>query len=194
MTIISDAEYLISSVSVEHTTSNFYTESTNYKGNAKGRGLHRMKFEFTIHMADADDIKKVEALMLRIRGRLNPFKLSLQDATDAKGDCNPLYHPAKPLLTAPAGIGNKTITINNFSGVIPAGSKFQFPNDTKVYTLLEDARTGKTVEIFPHVRIAHDAKSQLNFSPVPVLRLTGDSFTVNYERASELKLSALEVL
>ncbi|WP_429142592.1 hypothetical protein [Aeromonas veronii] len=192
--ILSDNDFIISNVSITHETVNFFTESVNYIGNAKSRGLHRLGVEFTVTLVDANDIKKFEALMLRIRGRLNPFKLSLQDQTDGKGTCNPLFTDVSPMLSNAVSIGNNKLVLSGFSGVIPAGSKFQFPNDEKVFTVLNDTKPNQECEIFPAVRVAHEVKAKLNFSPVPLLRLSGDEFTVSYDKAREITLKAMEAL
>lgn len=192
--IISDAEYLVSDVSITHTTPNFSTVSNNFIHNSVSRGLHRLKVNFTIHLVNEADIRKFEALMLKIRGRLNPFKLSLQDDTDAKGHCNPLAFNARPMCVSDVSVGQNNITLNNFSGVIPAGTKFSLPNDSKVYTILDDVKSGKTVEVFPAIRIAHPAKTPLNLKPVLTLRLEADEFTIKYEQASSITLTAVEDL
>lgn len=191
---LADTDFIISDVSVTHTTNNFYTESINGVGNSKSRGLHRLGVDFTVTLVDATDIKKFEALMLRIRGRLNPFVLSLQDKTDGKGYCNPLYTDVTPVLANDVAIGNNKFVLGGFSGVIPAGSKFQFPNDTKVYTVLMDTKPNQECEIFPAVRVPHLTKTKLNFAPEPLLRLSGDEFSLTYAKAKEIKLNAVEVL
>ncbi|MGF1787091.1 hypothetical protein L4D00_14950 [Photobacterium swingsii] len=192
--ILSDADYIVSDVSVSHSTPNFHTESLNMVSNTMSRGLHQLEVQFKVHLVNADDIKRFQALMLNIRGRLNPFKLSLQDQTDGKGQCNPLYTNAKPLLSNALAIGNNKMVLSGISGTIKAGSMFHFPNDAKVYVLLEDAKNNQTVSFFPSTRQAHEVKERLNFSVEPLLRLEDDSFKLTYSNASEITLNAREVL
>lgn len=192
--ILSDDQFIISDVKVKHLTPNFYTESVNGKGNALSRGLHRMEIEARVTCADQHDIKKFEALMLRIRGRLNPFKLSLQDSTDGEGYCNPLFTDVSPMTSTEVGIGQNKLVLSGFSGSIPAGSKFQFPNDTKVYILLNDATPNREVEVFPAIRFAQPVKTRLNFRPIPLVRLDGDVFDVQYGNCAEYNLKMKEVL
>ncbi|MGL4763837.1 MAG: hypothetical protein ACRC2N_02165 [Aeromonas sp.] len=192
--ILSDADFIISDVAIEHNTPNFYTESINGVGNAKSRGLHSLTITATVTLVDALDIKKFQALMLRIRGRLNPFRLSLQDATDGKGYCNPLHTDAAPMLSNALTVGNNAMVIGGFSGSIPAGSVFQFPNDSKCHVLLTDAKPNQAVEFFPAVRVAHDVKARLNFSPVPLMRLDGDTFELTTDKAKSITLKMKEVM
>lgn len=192
--ILSDSEFIISDVEVKHISPNFFTESINGKANAKSRGLHRVEIKCSVHLVNADDIKKFEALMLRIRGRLNPFKLSLQDRTDGKGFCNPLFTDVSPMLANDVSVGQNQITLAGFSGVIPAGSKFQFPNDAKIHTILHDVKPNQSCEFFPAARVAHSTKARLNFSPEPIVRLTSDEFSIKYENAAEYQITMLEAL
>ncbi|EHM6953374.1 hypothetical protein KGV31_002173 [Vibrio parahaemolyticus] len=192
--ILSDADYIISDVSIANITPNLATESANGKMNAKSRGLHRLEIDFNITLANADDVKSFTAFMLKARGRLNPFKLSLQDNTDGKGHCNPLHTPVSPMLALNVATGSNQISLSGFSGTIPAGSYFQFPNDSKVHVILDDARPNQSVEIFPSARINHEYKQRLNFSPEPLVRLKDDEFSLKLEPCSEIKLTVKEVL
>ena len=192
--ILSDSDFIISDVAIEHNTPNFYTESINGVGNAKSRGLHTLSVAATVTLTDATDIKKFSALMLRIRGRLNPFRLSLQDATDGKGYCNPLHTDVAPMLSNALTVGQNRMVLGGFSGVIPAGSIFQFPNDSKTHVLLNDVKPNQEAEFFPAIRVAHEVKSRLNFSPVPLVRLDGDTFELTFDKAKTITLKMKEVM
>lgn len=192
--ILRDTDFIISDVSVTNLTPNFYTEASNFKGNSQSRGLHQLEIDFTVNLINQDDIKRFNAFMMKARGRLNPFHLSLQDETDGKGSCNPLFTNANPFIAAEVNTGNTTITLAGFIGTIPAGSYFQFPNDTKVYMLLDDAKPNKSVEIFPASRINHSLQERLNFAPAPLVRLEDDEYTVKYENATSINLKVREAL
>lgn len=192
--ILSDADFIISDVKVKHNTPNFYTESINGKANAKSRGLHSLEVQAKITLVNADDIKKFQALMLRIRGRLNPFQLSLQDNTDGKGFCNPLFTPVSPMLANDITIGQTKAVLSGFSGVIPAGSIFQFANDSKTHVILNDVKPNQEAEFFPAVRSNNAIKTKLNFAPVLLVRLDSDAFEVSYERTKEITLKMREVM
>lgn len=191
MITLQDTDYILSDVSVKQLTPNFYTESINYIGNSKSRGLHRLEMEFTITLENSADVKRFNALMLKIRGRLNPFQLTLSP----EEHYNPLYTAVRVCkLVHRVDIGNNKITLAGFSGILPAGSMFQFPNDTKVYTILDDAKSNTEVEIFPACRFTQLEDGSLNFNPSPVLRLQNDDFKIKYEKVTEYKISAVEVI
>ena len=192
--ILSDADFIISDVKVTHSTPNFVTSSINGKVNAKSRGLHSLEVQAKVTLVNSDDIKKFQALMLRIRGRLNPFMLSLQDQTDGKGFCNPLFTPVSPMLANDISIGQTKMVLSGFSGVIPAGSVFTFANDTKTHVILNDTKSNQEAEFFPAVRSINANKTKLNFSPIPLVRLDGDSFEVSYDNAKEITLKMKEVM
>lgn len=191
MITLKDTDYIISDVSINQLTPNFYTESVNYIGNSKSRGLHRLEVDFTVVLEGAADIKSFNALMLKIRGRLNPFKLELSP----EDYYNPMYTPIKTCkVVSRVDVGHNKITLTGFSGTIPAGSMFQFPNDDKVYTILDDVRANGETEIFPACRLTQPENGSLNFNPSPVLRLKGDAFKIKYEKATEYKITASEVI
>ncbi|MGL4843965.1 MAG: hypothetical protein ACRC2Y_05015 [Aeromonas veronii] len=192
--ILSDADFIISDVSVTHEIPTFSTTAINGVTTTKGRGLHFIKASATVTLVGVEDIKRFSALMLNIKGRLNPFRLSLQDSSDGKGGCNPLYTNASPILSNDIGIGAVSMVLGGFSGVIPAGSFFQFPNDSKIHCLTADAKPNQEARFFPAARVPATAKSRLNFSPVPLMRLEADSFDVSFERAKSVTLKMVEVL
>ena len=188
---ISVDDWRISNVSVESITETFYSESIQGKGNSIGTGQHRYKIKFSITLNTADEVRAFEALMLQIRGQQNPFYLDLGDESNW---FNPFSIPLSGsiLTTVPASTGNNTISINN-TLLIPVGAKFTQPNDTKVYQVI--GKSGSSITIFPSLRFPLSTGTVLNFrNPQPYLRLNSNSFTLTYERAQEISLTALEVL
>lgn len=190
--ILSDNDFIISDVKVEHVIPSFYTEGINFVGNALSRGLHRLNFECEVHFADENDIRKFQALMLRIGGRFSPFQFSLQDTTDGKGFFNPLSLESQARLSQDLTIGSKTMNLVGISGDIPEGTMFQFPNDTKVYTIT--LRSRNTAMFYPALRTNQVAGSELNFKPVPTVRLSEDKFRLAYEKGSSIGLKMVEAL
>ncbi|WP_028022240.1 hypothetical protein [Enterovibrio calviensis] len=192
MITLSDNDFIISDVKVEHLTPSFYTEGLNFVGNGMGRGLHRLNIECSVHFADENDIRKFQALMLRVQGRTTPFNLSLQDTTDGKGFFNPLSLDMSGSLGSQLKIGNKHMTVIGLIGSLPVGTMFQFQNDSKIYTVT--TVTGNKVEFYPAVRTAHSLREPLNFKPVPRVRLTEDKFSIKYERGSSVTIKMMEAL
>lgn len=188
--ILSDTDFILSDITIQHITPNFYTESVNFIGNAKSRGLHRLGIDFTITLENSADTKRMEAFLLSIRGRLNPFYLQLSPEEFH----NPLYTNADPFLANSISIGQHSMVLTGVSSMIPAGSKFQFANDDKVYTTLTDGSNNKAIEFFPSSRQAHVIKEKLNFNPAPLIRLVEDTVKINYERASSVTFRTMEAL
>lgn len=193
MTItLSDSDFIISDVKVEHVTPSFYTEGLNFVGNAMGRGLHRLNIECDIHFANVNDIRAFQALMLTVQGRAKTFNLSLQDETDGKGYFNPLSIEARAQLGSSLSIGNTSaIFTGSTSNVVP-GAMFQFTNNSKIYTVI--SKNGSRVEFFPPVRTEHLVSEAINFKPVPLVRLTEDKFRVHYEVGSSITIKMMEAL
>ncbi|MNR19747.1 hypothetical protein D3C85_1365560 [compost metagenome] len=181
---------MISDVEISHETPVFYSESINQKGNAMATGLHRLIVKFTITTETAAETKKLNALLLNIRGQLQPFEL---DLGSVDGWFNPLTTPnaTNVLNTAQVLQGATTMTLNNTT--IPEGSYFQFPNDTKLYVVT--AKSGSNYNFFPAARFTTAAASRINFSnPRLRLRLDSNSFTMKMGRAESITLSCKEVL
>ncbi|MEI4983828.1 hypothetical protein [Aeromonas caviae] len=191
MQTISVNDWMISDVEIQHDTPVFYSESINMKGNAMGTGLHRILCKFTITVETAADTKRLNALLMNIRGQLSPFEL---DLGSVDGWFNPLTTPnaTNVLNTAPVLQGATTMTLNNTT--IPVGSYFQFPNDTKLYVVTA-SNGGSNYNFFPAARFATAATSRINFSnPRLRLRLDGNSFSMKMGRAESITLSCKEVL
>lgn len=188
--ILSDRDFIISDISIKHITPNFFTESANFIGNSKSRGLHRLGIDFSVTLENSADTKKMEAFLLTIRGRLNPFYLQLSP----EDFHNPLYTNSNPLIGSDISIGQHSMVLSGISEVILAGSKFQFANDSKIYTTLNDGRNNAAVEFFPASRQAHAIKERLNFNPAPLVRLVDDHMEIKYERASAISFKTMEAL
>ncbi|HDI3263892.1 TPA: hypothetical protein PMC50_002513 [Vibrio cholerae] len=191
--VLRGKDFIVSEVKVKTLTPNFVTESLTGKVNAQSRGLHSLEFSFKVTLEDADDIRKFNALMLKIQGRLNPFVLSLVDEIDGEGYCNPLHTPNPIRLSHEAPKGSTRISVNAPQGV-KAGTMFQLPNDTKVYTILDDVRSSGSVEIYPAIRVAHSINTTLKTTVEPFIRLSDDVFEVDYNKVSEVTIKAREVL
>lgn len=190
MQTISVNDWMISDVEIQHDTAVFYSESINMKANSIGTGLHRILCKFTITVSTAEETKKLQALLLNIRGQLNPFELDLGSSS---GWFNPFTTPntGTVLNTVQVLQGSTTMTLNN--NQIPEGSYFQFPSDTKVYVVT--AKSGNTYNFFPAARITVPATSKVNFTnPRIRLRLDGNSFSMKQGRAESITLNAKEVL
>ncbi|MBY8157109.1 hypothetical protein [Vibrio fluvialis] len=188
---LKDTDFIISDVTVSNLTPNFYNEAINGKGQALSRGMHRLGVKFKVTLEDQYDIKRFNALMLRIRGRLNPFYLSVSPDNSYN---NPLYTEGAAMLSHSVGIGQNKMMLATASGDFVAGSVFQFPNDDKIYTLLDDARPNREIEFFPASRFDHTEKEILNLNPRPLLRLSDDQYEIKLENATEYQFTAMEIL
>lgn len=190
METISINNWRISDVEVTHNTPVFYSESINMKGNSIGTGLHRIEGKFTITVNDAQEMKRLQATLLNIRGQLNPFML---DLGSDHGWFNPFTVPnaTNILNSSQVLIGSTSMGLN--SNQIPVGSYFTFPNDTKVYMVT--AASGNNYNFFPAARFTVAATSRINFTnPQLKVRLEGNSFTIKQGRAESITLSFKEVL
>jgi hypothetical protein len=64
-------EIIISNVSIKHEIPTFATESLSLI--SRGRGVHRIRGSFDVHIAGFDEKKACTAFLIKLQGRLNTF-------------------------------------------------------------------------------------------------------------------------
>ncbi|MGG5825917.1 hypothetical protein [Aeromonas salmonicida] len=190
--ILSNRDFIISDVSITESAPNLYTESSNFTANARSRGLHRIGFKLSVYLQTHDDVRRFRAFWLNARGRLNPFVLDLTP-TEGNDWYNPIYYSSRNVALAnPLGVGANTMILSGISSPIPAGTLFQFSNDSKLYTLLADAKANQPVEFFPGCRFAQQAGVGIITDCKPVVRMEEDKYELNLQPGSAVKLSMQE--
>ncbi|MGL6606589.1 hypothetical protein [Aeromonas hydrophila] len=190
--ILSNRDFLLSEVSLTEQAPNLYTESSNFTANARSRGLHRMGFKLSVYLETHDDVRRFRAFWLKARGRLNPFTLDLTP-TEGNDWYNPIYYATRNVILAnPLSIGENNMVLSGISAPIPAGTLFQFGNDSKLYTLLNDAKANQSVDFFPGTRFAQQAGSTITTDCKPVVRLEDDKYELELTKGSVVKLSMQE--
>lgn len=160
MSILIPSELTISDVEIinHHRT---YT-STSIAGvqYRQDTGIQFYKGSITLTAAGFAGAKILNGFIAKLKGRLNSFELTLGGAFGNDGITVP------PTLAAPVSLGETAINVSTYTGeVVPAGSIFTVPNDTKVYTTLDDlSPTGNTnLKIVPAMKKVHVANEPINF-------------------------------
>jgi hypothetical protein len=159
-----------------HNTPAYYTESLNLSGRSIDRGIHRVEGTFIVTTETSADKRVLEAFLLKVRGRLNPFYVDLPDRFKSE-TVTSTFVEANVAGTA----GDNTISVDAFSGSIAAGDMFNILNDDKTYIALSDLTGAGFLEIFPPVRKNFVDASQLDFLTTKMLvRFRADIQSVNY--------------
>lgn len=167
---------IISNVTIDHITPNFYAESVNLQGRSRDRGIHRWAGSFDITIADELDKRKFEAFLLKVRGRLNPFYMSFGGRFSSPGVSGVLA------LASAASVGDTSIVLKAFSGTVNEGDVFTLPNDDKVYMFMETKNGSGPINIYPALRQSQVVDGVITVNDVrPLIRLDKDVQTVNYE-------------
>lgn len=172
---------IISNLTITHNTPVYYNESLSLIGSSKDRNIHRLEGSFDVTVSGDSDTKKLEAFLLRVRGRGKPFKLQL-----GKRFTSTTVIPS-PIITLEfnEAVGSNILraSAGTFSGSISAGDMFNIAGDTKIYTVLDDvANTTENFEIFPPVRTLAPENTALEFiNPTILVRLDGDTQTLSYD-------------
>ncbi|MGU5759744.1 hypothetical protein [Aeromonas hydrophila] len=188
MKTISVNDWLISEVEIESITPTFYSESLNFKGSSIGTGLQRFTVSFRITTDTDSDARRLNALLLSLKGQQETFELDL--GTNSSW-FNPMTVPNSQGTLCTAQILTGATRMQLSTAQIPEGAYFQFPNDTKVFVIT--GKTGNQYEFYPACRSTVPAASQINFTnPRLRLRMDKNSYSMKMSRAQYITLSAKE--
>lgn len=187
MKTISVNDWNISDVAIEQETPTFFSESINYKGSSIGTGLHRFSVKFSITTDTDSDVRRLNALLLSLKGQQETFLLDL-------GTDNHWFNPMTvdvPNVVNTAKILVGSVSMNLSNTQIPEGTFFQFPNNSKVFVITE--RSGNQYNFYPACRTEVPATSQINVrNPKLKLRMTKNSFTMKMGRAETIGFECKE--
>jgi hypothetical protein len=176
MNITMPSNLIVSDIILAHNTPAYYTESLNLGGRSIDRGIHRIEGSFNITTDSSANKRGLEAFLLRVRGRTNPFFLDLPDRFKSDTVLSTFVQ-----ANAAGTAGDNTISVDAFSGSIAAGDMFNLINDDKTYIALGDLTGAGTIDIFPPVRKSFVDNTQLDFLTTKILvRFREDIQSVNY--------------
>lgn len=188
MKTISVQDWNISEVEIEQITPTFYSESLNFKGSSIGSGLHRFTVSFRITTDTDADLRRLNALLLSLKGQQEVFDLDL--GTDSHW-FNPMTVPNSQGTLTTNQILTGATKMQLSTTIIPEGAFFQFPNDTKVFVIT--GKSGNQYDFYPACRSTVPATATLNFTnPRLRLRMDKNSFSMKMGRAEYINLSAKE--
>ena len=175
---------IISNVQIKHDTPVFYNESINRKGNSYDRGVHQLKGSFDVTIQTEEHQRAFESFLIKARGRLNPFYISLGKRFST--NINNLF------LDGIHSIGQNQLGFGLGVGTIYDGTMFTLANDDKVYMTVQDYTHAQPIEIFPPLRKAQPDGAAATFRDIKVLaRLESDIQMVDYEEAGLMHTSTL---
>jgi hypothetical protein len=176
MSITMPSNLIVSDIILAHNTPSYYTESLNLGSKSIDRGIHRVEGTFTVTTDTNANKRALEAFLLRVRGRTNPFFLDLPDRFKSATVLSTFIE-----VDAAGTSGDNTISVGPFSGSIAAGDMFNILNDDKTYIALNDLTGAGTIDIFPPVRRSFVDNSQLDFLTTKMLvRFREDIQSVSY--------------
>lgn len=168
---------IISDVEISHNTPQYGTRSRSGITKRYDRGIHFLSGSMTLTASGSDGAKELEGFLLRMKGILGTFKVSLGSRFTSA------------ITGIPSNVGNLSIGANSFPidgfvGSVVAGSAFTVLNDNKVYFVTNSGDSGSTFNIVPSLRNAVPDNTQFNFVDVEILmKLTEDSQTVTYDES-----------
>lgn len=173
-------DVIISEVEVVHNTPQYATRSRSGVTKRYDRGIHYLSGSMTLTATGDDGSKELEAFLLRMKGVLGTFKVSLGSRFTSK-----VGGIASVVGNQVAGAN--MVSIDGFSGKVVAGSAFTVLNDSKVYFVTNSGVSGTLFNIVPALRQDVIDNTQVDFTDVEILmKLTEDSQTVTYDEGGAI--------
>lgn len=167
---------IISNVKIKHNIPTLFNRALNKKATANDRGIHIIEGSFDVTISSDADKRAIEAFLLRLRGRANPFFLRLGNRFTSASPVS----GAKVLGSHTAG--DDILRLQTITGNITNGDLFTINNSNKVYMALENISTGSGfLDIYPPLRKDTSSETPVNFTDVAIqARLTSDVQEISY--------------
>ncbi|QBX71564.1 hypothetical protein E4630_12210 [Aeromonas hydrophila] len=190
MLILSTNDFDIQELKVEHETDTLANESTNWKGDYMGRGLHRFEVSGNIKLKDQDDVQAWQGFILGLQGRAFPFILDTGSNNDWH---NPFFNNIRGVTCVhQVGIGVTKIGVTN-TNLMKVGMNLHLGDQKKVYYITGIDRASNQITIFPPNRHLTPQGSPLSFDVKPVLRMLENKFSMTYgSRGNDVTFKARE--
>ena len=152
---------IISDVSITNEHRIYTSKSISGIQYRKDSGIQKYYGTITLTASGFDSARILNGFLTKLKGRLNAFEIMLGGAYGYESLSD------NPKLAASYNIGSDNISISSYSGdvTISAGSVFTLPNETKLYTILDDVSSAgnSTVDIIPSLKIQHSINETINF-------------------------------
>ena len=155
------SELIISDVSIINMHRTYATESISGIQYRRDSGIQKFQGTITLTAEGYEGAKILNGFIAGIKGKLEAFEIQLGGAFSTDGIVS------DPVLVGTHNIGSTSLNVSSFSGAdIVAGSVFNLPNETKLYTILETLlQTGNSsLTIVPAVKVSHSSSEILNFT------------------------------
>ncbi len=154
------SDLIISDVSITNMHRVYSSTSISGIQYRRDSGVQQYRGTITLTAEGFNGAKRLNGFLAKLKGRLNSFEIELGGAY-AEPDINVL-----PTLINAHGVGSTNINVSGYSGpTILAGSVFTLPNESKLYTILDDIPTSgnPSVDIVPAIKNSHAASEPINF-------------------------------
>ncbi|MGZ7642483.1 hypothetical protein [Vibrio parahaemolyticus] len=169
-------QLMITDVSITNYHRVYSTESMSGIRYSRDSGIQWFKGTITLQAYGYDNVRKLNGFLASLKGKLNAFALPLGGAYS-----NPDI-VSNPVTSTPHSIGATSIKLFHTGRPIEAGSVFTVPNDTKLYTVLEQVDKGGTYAITPALKKAHSKTEPVNFmNPVITAVLDSNETTIEHQ-------------
>ncbi len=188
MSISLPSNLIISNVTLSHNTPTYYSESLDFKSKSVDRGIHRLEGTIDVTTNNNAEKRALEAFMLKVRGRANPFYIDLPDRFKSNTVIS-----ANISTNVAGNPGDNTIAVGAFIGNISAGDMFTILNDNKTYVVLDDKLPGAgLINIYPPLRKGFVSGTPLDFNTNKIYaRFRQDTQTISYTNGGLIHTSTL---
>ena len=180
--------------SVGFTSREYNLSSTSLSGRIQVRSLGSQRFEFTASyppMARSDFLP-VLAFIASQRGMAETFTIVLPDISENSGTAS-----GSIVANGAGAIGDTSIAVDGITGILKAGSVFQFAGHSKVYMVVADRDGVGTLNFIPALTAAVADNQALVYDNVPfTVRLANDvqEFAVNTNLHYSYEVDLIEAI
>lgn len=158
--------------SVGFNSVNYNLSSTSVSGRTQVRNIGGQRFEFSASYPSLTraEFAPVMAFIMSQRGMAETFNIVLPEISYKSGDAT-----GSVLTSASEAIGQKTISVDGFTGTLKAGDMIKFDNHSKVYMVVSDLTGAGDLQIQPALRVAVSDNTVVIYDNVPfTVRLNND--------------------
>ncbi|AVF60149.1 MULTISPECIES: hypothetical protein [Vibrio harveyi group] len=174
-------QLMITDVSITNYHRVYSTESISGIQYRRDSGVQWFKGSITLRAYGYENVRRLNGFLASLKGKLNEFALPLGGAYS-----NPQL-AVEPYLNGNHSTGNTTISFTYNGTAITAGSVFNLPNDSKLYTVVENVGGDGNYTIIPALRTDHVNLEQANFkAPIITALLDGNETTIEHEGNGQL--------
>lgn len=161
---------VFAAINVTSRASNVVSETRSGRRQVRSIGSQRWSFTAQYAQLKRVDFNPVYAFIMTLDGQLNSFTVVPPVIGSTSGTAS-----GTALTNGSHSIGDKTVSVNGFTGTLKAGDFVKFANHNKVYMVTEDRLSDGVLNIAPALVESVSDNTEVIYNNVPfTMRLDND--------------------